>query len=127
MAQLSIRDSSVAVTATTNLFAYRPRYADAHRSGLAVMFLNIEGIYPCVANRPYNPICRVFTDEDDGFRGGRAVVDSGDNGGTFRIFGGTSTATYGFAFQGCAEFNTTCFPNFHSFNVACTLPRSCDP
>ena len=126
LGSLSLRDPTVPVDSPTNLFAYRPLFSGNHRSRLGVMFVNIEGIFPCIANTDYNAICRTFTDEDDGFRGGRAIIDSGDDGNTFRVFSAT-TEQYGFAFQGCPYFNTTCFPNFHSFNIVCHLPASCDP
>ena len=112
---------------TVNPLAYRPRFSGNHRSMLGTIFINMENVFPCIANTGYNAICRVFTDEDDGFRGGRAVLDSGDDGNTFRIFGGTNIETYGFAFQNCPVLNTTCLPNYHSFTIVCHLPAICDP
>lgn len=127
LARLSLSNPSINVVEPTNQLAYRPRFSANHGSNLAVMFINIEAIFPCVANIDYNAICRVFTDEDDGFRGGRAIIDSGDNGNSFRGVFSLTTEQYGFAFQGCQEFNTTCFPSYHSFNIVCHLPASCDP
>ena len=126
LARLSLSNPNIAVDSPTNLFSYRPMFSGNHRSELGVMFINIEAIFPCVANTDYNAICRTFTDEDDGFRGGRAIIDSGDDGNTFSVFS-FFTEQYGFAFQGCPTFNTTCFPSFHSFNIVCHLPASCDP
>lgn len=51
-----------------NLLAYCPNYTDVHMSGLAGMFVNIEGLFPCVTGLPeYQPICKLFTFEGDGF------------------------------------------------------------
>ena len=41
-----------ASTSTNNLLAYRPNYQDSHTSGLAALFVNIEGVFPCVAGTP---------------------------------------------------------------------------
>ena len=126
LGSLSLRDPTIPVDSPTNLFSYRPMFSANHRSQLAALFINIEGIFPCIANTDYNAICRTFTDEDDGFRGGRAIIDSGDDGNSFRVFSPT-TEQYAFAFQNCQYFNTTCFPSYHSFNIVCHLPASCDP
>ena len=124
LAQFSLTDPTIPID--SGPFAYRPMFSGNHNSRLGTMFINIEEVFPCVAGTDYNAICRVFTEEDDGFRGGRAVLDSGDDGNTFRVFGIT-TETYGFAFQNCPYLNTTCFPAYHSFTIVCHLPASCDP
>ena len=126
LAQVTISDSSQPQTSSNNLLAYRPRYNDYHSTNLAGVFINLEGVFPCLAPPTnYNPICHVFTDEEDGFRGGRALIDAGDSGGDFRVFSSSSNIlTYGIAIQECVEFNTTCFPGYHSFSVVCYLPRS---
>ena len=126
LAQISVSDSSQAATSSNNFLAYRPRYSDLHGSNLASLFINIEGVFPCLAQLSnYYPICHVFTDEEDGFRNGKAVIDAADSGNDFRIFSPSSDIrTYGFAIQDCPEFNTTCFSNYLSFNVVCYLPRA---
>ena len=124
LAQLSLSNPNIPIT--VNPLAYRPSFSGNHNSRLGTLFVNIESVFPCVANIDYNAICRVYTEEDDGFRGGRAVLDSGDDGNTFRIFG-TNIETYGFAFQNCQTLNTTCFPSYHSFTIVCHLPANCDP
>ena len=126
LAQVTISDSSLAQTSSNNLLAYRPRYNDEHSSNLAGVFINLEGVFPCLAPLTnYYPICRVFTEEEDGFRDGKALIDSGDIGNNLRVFSSSSNIlTYGIAIQECPEFNTTCFPEYHSFTVACYLPRS---
>ena len=126
LAQISLSDSSLAATSSNNLLAYRPSYNDYHSSNLAGIFINLEGVFPCLAPLTnYNPICRVFTEEEDGFRNGKALIDTADIGNDFRIFSASSNIlTYGLAIQGCPVFNTTCFPNYHSFSIVCYLPRA---
>ena len=107
-----------------NLIAYRPNFNDFHTSGLAALFVNIEGVFPCVAGSPqYHPVCKLFTYEEDGFRNGHAVIDAADIGNHFRIFNASNLATYGFAFNGCATFTTDCFPVFSQYSIVCLLPR----
>ena len=127
LATISLLNSSQGATSPNNLLAYRPRFNDLHGSGLAAIFINLEGVFPCLEPlHDYYPICHVFTDEEDGFRDGRAVIDSGDDGRNFRIFNSSAAniLTYGIAIHDCPEFNTTCFPTYHSFSVACYLPRA---
>ena len=106
------------------LFHIRPR--PKHQRNLAGVFINLEGVFPCLAPlTTYYPICRVFTEEEDGFRDGKALIDSGDLGNNFRVFSSfRDILMYGIAIQQCPEFNTTCLPEYHSFTVACYLPRS---
>jgi hypothetical protein len=126
LATVSLSNSAQAVTSSNNLLAYRPRFADAHNSNLAGVFINMEGVFPCLQSLSnYNPICQVFSDEEDGFRSGKALIGAGDNGNHFRVFSTNSNIlTYGVAIQDCPEFNTTCFPTFHRFTIACYLPRA---
>ena len=126
LAQITISNSSQAQTSPNNLLAYRPSYNDYHNTNLAGVFINLEGVFPClVPLTTYNPICRVFTEEEDGFRNGRALIDAGDIGNNLRIFSSSrSILTYGIAIQECPEFDTTCFPQYLSFTVVCYLPRS---
>ena len=122
---ITIADSSRSYTSSNNLFAYRPRYQDAYNSGLGVIFVNLEGVFPCLEPLVnYNPICRTYSEEEDGFRNGKAIIDSGDSGNHFQIFSNTSyIPTYGIAIQQCPELNTTCFPTYLSLAIACYLPR----
>ena len=126
LAQITLTSTAQAVTSTNNLLGYRPRFNDHHNSNLAGIFINLEGVFPCLAPlTDYNPICTVFSEEEDGFRGGKALIDSGDIGNNFQIFSSTTNIkTYGIAVQDCPEFNTTCFPVYHSLSVACYLPRA---
>lgn len=106
-------------TSSNNLLAYRPNFNDHHGSNLAAFFVNIEEIFPC------NPgvSCSLFTHEEDGFRGGRAVINAGDGGNNFPVFS-TTTTTYGFAFSGCSQMTTSCFPVSTEYTIVCLLPRS---
>ena len=125
LADITISSSSQPVTSSNNLLAYRPRFDDTHDSNLAGIFINLEGVFPCLESlSSYYPICRVFTQEEDGFRNGRAMIDAGDIGNNFRVFSSSSNIlTYGIAIQECPEFTTSCFPAYHSLSVACYLPR----
>ena len=124
LATISLSNPSQAVTSSNNLLAYRPQFADAHNSSLAGVFINLESVFPCLQSlSSYNPICQVFSHEEDGFRGGKALISAGDGGNHFRVFSATSNIlTYAVAIQECPEFTTTCFPTYQSFVVACYLP-----
>ena len=126
LATITIMNLSKAVTSSNNLLAYRPRYADQHNSYLAGAFINLEGAFPCLQSlNGYFPICQVLSDEEDGFRSGKALIVSSDSGNHFRIFSSTSNIlTYGIAIQGCPEFTIPCFPTYHSLSIACYLPRA---
>ena len=69
---------------TNNFMFYRPWFNDGMGSNLAALFLNLEAIFPCIVSvsrvGAYYPICHAFTDEEDGFRGGRSILDTGDIG-----------------------------------------------
>ena len=107
-----------------NLLAYRPNFRDLHTSGLAGLFVNLEGVFPCIVGTPeYHPVCKLFTYEEDGFRNGRAVIDAADIGNNFNVFTGTNRATFGFAFSGCPTFTNDCLPNFTQYRIVCLLPR----
>ena len=126
LAIISLSNPSQAVTSSNNLLAYRPRFADPHNSNLAGVFINLESVFPCLQSlSSYYPICQVFSDEEDSFRGGKALIGAGDSGNSFRVFSTTSNIlTYGVAIQECPEFTTSCFTTHQSFTVACYLPRT---
>lgn len=124
LAEVTISDSSQASTSSNNLLAYRPRFGDLHGSGLGAIFINLEAVYPCLAQLSgYRPLCSTLTEEEDGFRDGRALIDAGDIGNNIQVFTGSNQLTYGIAIQQCPELNTTCLPVYHSFSVVCYLPR----
>ena len=121
---IAISDASRAVTSTNNLVAYRPRFVDYHRSGLGALFLNMEGIFPCLRSTSGNLMCGMLTAEEDGFFQGRSFIQAADSGNTFRVFSSTSNIkTYGFALEGCAEFTSACFREYAAVAVFCFLPR----
>ena len=126
LATVSLSNPSQAVTSSNNLLAYRPRFADYHNSNLAGVFINLESVFPCLQSlSSSSAICQVFSHEEDGFRGGKALIGAGDIGNSFRVFSSTSDiVTYGVAIQECPEFTTACFPTLQSFSVACYLPRA---
>ena len=115
-ASVSLADPSEPAT-SNNLLAYRPNY----QSGLAGVFINLEGVFPCSSGHGV-PACSRFTVEEDGFNGGKAILQAGDSGNNFNMFNST-TYVYGFAIQGCAEFGADCFPNWYEIRVVCLLPR----
>lgn len=130
ISQVNIGNGEADANSTTNNFMfYRPRFNDGMGSNLAALFLNLEAIFPCIVSvsrvGAYYPICRAFTDEEDGFRGGRSILDTGDIGnGRFRIFSGSEDIeTYALAIQTCPVWTTSCFPDIHSFSIVCYLPR----
>ena len=126
LSNISISNPSLPATSPNNLLAYRPRFSDDHASNLAGIFINLPGVFPCLELTPtYAPICHVLTEEEDGFRNGKALIDAGDGGNAFRVFSSTSNIeTYGMAIQDCPEFTISCFPSYYSFTVACYLPRA---
>ncbi len=130
LATISLSNPSQAVTSSNNLLAYQPRFADTHSSNLAGAFINMEGVFPCLQSLShYYPKCQVFSEEEDGFRGGRALIGAGDDGNHIRVFSTTSDiSTYGFAIHECPEFTTSCFPSYHELTVSGYLPRAiCSP
>ena len=126
LASITISDSSQSVTSANNLLGYRPRFADSHSSNLAAVFINLEGVFPCIQQfTNFIANCHIQTSEEDGFRSGRAFIDAADAGNSFRIFSSTTNIwTYGIAIQNCPEFTTSCLPTHTAFSVACYLPRS---
>ena len=122
--QLSLSNSSLSVTSSNNLVAYRPRYQDGHNSNLGALFFNLDGIFPCIASVTYMPTCEMSTLEEDGFFQGRSFLQAGDAGNNFRIFHTTKyIKTYAFAVEGCAELNSGCFHTYAEVSVFCLLPR----
>lgn len=123
--RINLGTGGASVTGANNLLAYRPRFQDRQNSGLAAFFINLEGAIPCLAPlTDYFPICRVYTDEDDGFRGGRDVIDTADIGNDIRVFSNTNEIlTYGVAIQNCPTLTTACWSAYTSLAVVCLVPR----
>ena len=116
-------------TSSDNTLAYRPNYRTVYGDNLATLFVNLDTLYSCTNSNHDRVSCKLFPNEDDGFRGGRAIFEASDDGGNFNIFG-SSKVTYAFAFEGCTELNSTCInlPGgyYMSFSLVCLLPsRQC--
>ena len=121
---ISIANPSQPSTSADNTLAYRPNFADLHQSGLAAVFLNLEKLFPCASME--TPICSMFTLEEDGFRNGKAIIETEDIGNNLRVFSSTENInTYGFAFQGCGELNgrNGCMPKYFQISITCQLSR----
>ena len=122
-AELPMFNSSVSAS-SNNLLAYYPNYRDAHRSGIAALLINMVEAFPCIQSlSSYLPVCKVFTYEDDGFRGGRAIIEASDSGNGFRVFNGTLKGVFAFGLTGCPELTLDCFPRYVEYVISCYLPR----
>ena len=121
----SITLTNPSISLTSSLLAYRPRYQDVHKSHLAGLFVNIKGVFPCISSiQEYEPVCRMFTKDEDGFRKGKQFIEMADTGNDIRVFGSNSKPVYGIAVQGCEEFTDDCFSIYLRSEVVCMLPRS---
>ena len=118
-----IFNPSAPSTSSNNLLAYRPNFADFHTSGLAAIFVNIQGIFPCLS-REAAPICKIFTYEDDGFRNGHTIIEGGDGSIDFGDAFGNNIPTFAFAFSGCPTMSNDCFPTYWECSIVCLLPRN---
>ena len=113
-------------TSTSTNIAYQPRYHDIHNSGLAILFFNLEAIFPCLrGSNNMVPICSLFSNEEDGFLGGRPIIQAADIGNNFRIFSrNLNVNTFGFGISGCSTFGMSCLPVFLELELVCMLPRN---
>ena len=122
---VSISNPALPSTSSNNLLAYRPNYNDDHsgNSNLGIVFLNLNGIFPCVPPETRIP-CGVIALEEDAFSGGRVFLQAIDRGNNFRIFSSTENLyTYGMAVRGCSRLTTTCWPTYVERGITCQLPR----
>ena len=125
LASVSISNAALARTSSNNLLAYRPSYNDGHagNSNLGVVFLNLNGIFPCVPPETRIP-CGFVSLEEDAFSGGRVFLQAIDRGNNFPIFSSTENLyTYGMAIQACPQLTSSCWPNWVERGVTCQLPR----
>ena len=125
---LVISDTNRAYT-SDNTIAYRPNYNDLHSSSLAVLFFNLDVAFPCLRNTTTPPVCSLFSQEEDGFLGGRPLIQAADIGNHFRIFSRSNfVATFGFGIAGCSTFGRSCVPTYvgssYGLSLVCLLPRS---
>ena len=122
---VSVSNPALRSTSSNNLLAYRPNYNDAHagNSNLGVVFLNLNGIFPCVPPETRIP-CGVVALEEDAFSGGQVFLQAIDRGNSFRIFSSSQNLyTYGMAVQGCPQLTTSCWPTHVERGITCQLPR----
>ena len=127
IASVSITNPAMSRTSSNNLLAYRPNYNDVHAgSNLGVVFLNIEGIFPCINHLSPEALvpCGVLALEEDGFVGGQVFIQAMDRGSHFRIFSTSREFyTYGIAVKGCSQLTTSCWPHLVEKGITCQLPR----
>ena len=123
IASVSISNSALASTSSNNLLAYRPNYDDFRdgNSNLGVVFLNLNGIFPCVPPATNIP-CGVVSMEEDAFNSGQVFLQAIDRGNQFLIFS-SEVFTFGIAVQGCSQLNTSCWPSWANKGVTCQLPQ----
>ena len=131
--EVTLTDPTQSAVSSDNLLAYYPNFKDRHNSGLAGIFINIKGIFPCTARLSASgilkgPSCKLFTNEEDGFNGGRAIIELGDSGNIelAKVFG-SKVALYGLAFSGCPTLTPECLPRWFQNEIVCMLPRSICP
>ena len=128
--EISLKDPTQSAVSDDNLLAYYPNFKDRHDSGLAGIFINVEGIFPCIADLHKEkilkgPSCKLFTSEEDGFNGGRAIIELGDVGNIEleKVFG-SRVGLYGLAISGCPTLTPECLPRWYQNEIVCLLPRS---
>lgn len=130
--EISLANPYESAVSPDNLLAYRPNFKDRHNSGLAGIFINIEGVFPCTiglddSHTLTGPSCKLFTNEEDGFNDGRAIIELGDAGnGEVEIFG-SNVGIYGLAFSGCQVLTEKCLPLYFQSEIVCMLPSSICP
>ena len=109
------------ITNGNNILAYRPNYQDTFQSNLGTIFIHVQAVYPCVTGS-HQISCKLFPNEDDGFRGGRAIFEAMDHG-NFGVFSGT---TYAFAIEGCSQIDYSCYSSTYTleFTLVCLVPSS---
>ena len=109
LATISISDPSSAQISDNEFLAYIPRYEDAYGSNLAGIFINLEKVYPCIADiMNWRPECIVLSNNEPGFRNGKAILEIGNYGKRLDIFG-DRTSVFGIAIQDCPEITDECF------------------
>ena len=123
ISRLSIPYANLSRTSPNKAIAYRPYFNDAHNSNLAVLFFNLEAAFPCLKDTNIAPACSLFALEEDGFHGGRSLIQAADIGDNFRIFSPYQfIKTFGFGFAGCSTFSRSCVPESFERSIVCLLP-----
>ena len=125
ISQLSITDAAHPANSANNIIAYRPYFNDSHNSNMAILFFNLEAAFPCLRDTNIAPACSLFSREEDGFLGGRSLIQAADIGNHFRIFSHNQfVKTFGFGFAGCSTFASWCVPSTFERSLVCLLPSS---
>ena len=125
ISQLSIRDAAHPATSANNIIAYRPYFNDSHNSSMGILFFNLEAAFPCLRGTCNLSVCSLFSLDEDGFLGGRSLIQAADIGNHFRIFSQNQFInTFGFGFAGCSTFDSSCVPNSFERSLVCLLPSN---
>ena len=107
---------------TSNDLAYRPNYSGVNT---AIVFVNLETVFPCYQYNQINPICQLLTFEEDSFQFGKAFIQASDVGNDHIFSNNHFIATYGFGVTGCSTFDRACVSHFEVL-VVCLLPPALD-
>ena len=124
--QISLTNPHQSHTSADNLLVYRPNFKECHISGLVGIFINIEGVFPYTTDLDdqrilKGPSCKLFTNEEDGFNDGRAIIELGDDENPEL---GSNVGLYGLAFSGCQILTEKRLPLYFQSEIVCMLPRS---
>ena len=101
-----ISDPSQPYTTQDNVLAYRPNFVD---SNTAILFVNLEAIFPCYRSNEIVPVCQFFTFDKGNIHRGKPYVQASGIGNNFRVFNNSQNiATYGLGVPGCPELDFDC-------------------
>ena len=119
---LRVVNTNTSSKSPKNMVYYAPRYRDYQSSNLFILAFNLETIFPCIAGKGIIPTCSRFTAEEDGFNKGQNIVEAGDSGNNFDMFG-KGKRVYAFSVSGCQRVTKACFPKYYEISITCLLPR----
>ena len=103
---LETSDPSQPYTTPDNVLAYRPNFAN---SSTAILFINLEAIFPCYRADEIAPACQIFTFDKVSFHYGKPYIQVSDTGNNFHIFSNSQNiATYGFGIMDCPTMDLNC-------------------
>ena len=85
--EVDISDPRLSATGANNTVSYQPRYRDTTDFGhggsdtTAAFFINMRKVFPCTRSLSYryHPVCKIFTNEEDGFRSYRPIIEAADS------------------------------------------------
>ena len=123
---LMIPNISEDYTSDNSVLAYRPNYSNHSGGNTAIIFINLEVAIPCYQVNEIEPVCQLFTLEEESFQFGKAFIQASDIGNHFSIFSSSQNiAIYGFGVTGCSTFDRACVSNFE-VALVCLLPPALD-